>query len=94
VQADLGSAFCHLASERALVDRRLEAGVHAAAGRTIEHQPGLGLAKVGRIELRCGEVIGMDLHREISLAIEIFEDQRETRLRRMLAEQLGAALLD
>src|SRR5437660_749555 len=36
----------------------------------------------------------MDLHRQIALAIEIFEDQRKPRLRGMSAEQFTAALAD
>ena len=54
-----------------------QAGVDPAARLGCNDIPGLGLAPIGRTELRSAGVIRMHLHREILAGVEELEEERK-----------------
>ena len=73
---------------------RLEPGVDLAARIGGQHDPGFGLAQVGRVELGGLLVVGMHLHRERAVAVEEFQQQRKLPYRVVPAKQFRPVLDD
>ena len=90
MQAIVAGAGGEFAFEPRAVDARLEAGVDFAPRLGREHDPGLGLAEIGRREPGALRVVRMDLHGEGQLGVEEFQQQRELRLRMMPTQERRA----
>ena len=72
----------------------VQARIDPAAGRGIDHIPGLGLATIGGRE-PCGPgVVGMHLHGKVPLRIEKLEEQWERPVPRMPSEQVDGPVAD
>jgi hypothetical protein len=73
VQAQFAGAAGQLAGQCRPIEATLQAGPDDAAGHGVEHDPGLGLAQVGRVEPRGPGVVRMDLHAQPLLSVEQLE---------------------
>ena len=72
------------------VDSWIQSGIDLAPRFRGQHDPGFGLAPVGRIELLRLLIVGVNLHGEILVSVEKLEKQRKALLWGVASQELQA----